>query len=133
MKVRILVAALSVGLLSLLTPASSQSQVSVGIGIRVGPPPARVERMGPPPFAHAVWIHGYWLWNGPRARYTWYPGRWVAERPGFVWRDGRWAHSGRGWVWKEGYWDRHEDRREIRHEHMDRERRQDGHRRGERG
>ena len=64
MKARLLVAALSVGLLSLLTPASSQSQVSVGIGIRVGPPPVRVERMGPPPFAHALWIHGYWLWNG---------------------------------------------------------------------
>ncbi len=76
--------------------------VSVGY-VEREPPPARFERIPPPPGPEHVWVAGYWSWDG-RA-YLWVPGAYqVRPRRGAVWVDGRWARRERGWIWVEGRW-----------------------------
>ena len=42
-----------------------------------GPPPtAIVETSGPPPFAGAVWVNGFWVWHGHDRRWEWRRGFW---------------------------------------------------------
>ncbi|HUI65355.1 MAG TPA: hypothetical protein VL126_10970 [Bacteroidota bacterium] len=82
----------------------SVAQVRVGIGIQIGPPPARQEVVLPRPTYPAVWVRGYWSWDPGARRHVWVPGKWVAERPGYRWVDGGWRHGPRGWVWTEGRW-----------------------------
>jgi hypothetical protein len=42
-----------------------------------------VEAPPPPPFAGAVWIGGYWVWEG---NWVWAAGRWAAPpQPGYLW------------------------------------------------
>lgn len=66
------------------------------------PPPARYEAVGVAPYPGAVWIDGYWTWNG---RWVWHRGYW-GRRPyaGAVWHRGVWVHAGHGWKWRRGYW-----------------------------
>ena len=85
-----------------LQPA--QSQVRVGIGIEIGPPPVRREVVAPRPAYDAVWVKGYWSWDPESRKHVWVPGRWVAARPGYRWVDGHWRKGPRGWVWTEGRW-----------------------------
>lgn len=129
MKIRMLVIASLVALAGLVAVPTAPAQVSVGIGIRIGPPPLRHEVMVPRPYAHAVWMRGHWIWNRHQDRYVWMSGRWVAARPGFFWTDGRWTHEGRGWMWKDGFWREQESRNHHDHERHERERRDMGHRR----
>jgi hypothetical protein len=79
------------------------AQVSVGVGIRVGPPPPRFERV-PPPRMGYVWAPGYWRWDG--RRHVWAGGYWVHARPGYRYRPAYWVHGHRGWRFHEGYWGR---------------------------
>ncbi|MDE2146574.1 MAG: YXWGXW repeat-containing protein [Burkholderiales bacterium] len=47
------------------------------------PPPMLVEPPPPMPFGGAVWIGGYWVWQG---RWVWAAGRWApVPRPGYAW------------------------------------------------
>ena len=39
------------------------------------PPAARSEEVGPAPSLTAVWVDGYWHWNGKQ--YEWRTGAWV--------------------------------------------------------
>jgi len=128
MKRRVLWVLSSLLLVGLLTSGSAYSQVSFGIGIHVGPPPVRYERVGSPPFAHAVWVRGYWFWDPGLDRYVWCSGRWTDARPGYAWHDGWWGHSRRGWAWREGWWERAHDGRRDYHERS--EWRHDSDRRG---
>jgi hypothetical protein len=74
------------------------------IYIQERPPEERIERPGPPPFAHAVWIRGHWDRRG--RDWAWEPGRWVvAERPAAHWEDGHWNQTPRGWRYVPGHWD----------------------------
>jgi hypothetical protein len=42
-----------------------------------------VEAPPPPPFAEAVWVGGYWVWEGD---WVWARGRWIAPpQPGYGW------------------------------------------------
>ena len=76
------------------------------IYVRVGPPKHRkvtvvaVKR----PYRNAVWVAGYWKWNGHR--YVWAKGRWIKARKGYVYVPGHWQHSRRGWYWVPGHWKR---------------------------
>jgi hypothetical protein len=67
------------------------------------PPPAPIEEVQPQiPFEGAVWIPGYWYWNG--VRHVWIGGRWSAQPAGHVWMAPRWEHRGEHWVHHPGYW-----------------------------
>jgi hypothetical protein len=75
--------------------------------------PARIYVSGPPPAplaevpsgaggAEAVWVEGYWHWNG--VQYVWIPGHWESPAPGYVWvapryvlLDGRYVYHPGGW------------------------------------
>jgi hypothetical protein len=48
--------------------------------VPIGPPPARVEAVPPPPAKGAVWVDGEWTFR--RGRWAWVLGRWVIPAPG---------------------------------------------------
>jgi len=75
------------------------------IAVAEVPPPAPYAEVIPViPFAGAVWIGGYWGWQGNR--HVWIGGNWAAPRPGYVWNPhrwvpvagGRWHLMGGGWA-----------------------------------
>jgi hypothetical protein len=69
-----------------------------------GPPPSPVEEeRTPQPHAAAVWIAGYWLWNG--IQYAWIPGRWeTAPRAGAIWQPPRYVKTEGAYVFEPGAW-----------------------------
>lgn len=80
-------------------PAGALAQVV----IRVGPPPAIVERPGPPRGPRYVWAPGFQQWNGHR--YVWVPGRYVMRpRRGAVWVPAHYAPRRGGYVFVAGHW-----------------------------
>ncbi len=75
------------------------------------PPPPPIEEMRSPiPFPAALWISGFWDWNG--FRHVWVAGRWSARPPGYAWDDYRWKHRHDGkWEHRHGHWHpRNEDK-----------------------
>jgi WXXGXW repeat (2 copies) len=92
------------GLLAIAIPASAQ--LHIGVGINIGPPAPRAERMSARPSRDAVWIAGYHRWAPRRHRYVWVPGRWMRPpRPHTVWVAGRWERRNNEWVYYEGRWE----------------------------
>jgi len=68
---------------------------------RVGPPPAVVERPGPPPEREFVWVGGYHRWDG--ACCVWVPGRWDRPpHPHLHWVAAHYVQHHGGWVFVEG-------------------------------
>jgi hypothetical protein len=60
-------------------PISQPAPIAVGWA----PPPLLVESPPPPPFDGAVWVGGYWVWQGD---WVWAHGHWVGPpRPNYVW------------------------------------------------
>ena len=60
-------------------PISEPAPIAVGWA----PPPLLVESPPPPPFDGAVWVGGYWVWQGD---WVWAHGHWVGPpRPSYVW------------------------------------------------
>lgn len=84
-------------------PLAQAAHVSIGVGVRFGPP-APVVEVAPAPVPGRVWIAGYWDWNG--YRYVWRPGYWVAARPGYRYYPARWVREGPVWRFHVGYWGR---------------------------
>lgn len=93
----------SAGIAALLFVSAACASTSGRVYLRVGPPPAVVERRIDAPGPGYVWQPGYYRWDGreyrwmpghyelaPRARATWVPGHWEHDRRGFYWVDGRW-------------------------------------------
>jgi hypothetical protein len=73
------------------------------------PPPRNIaERRPPIPFRGAVWISGYWNWNG--SQHNWVAGHWSARRGDSVWTPDRWkrgkGHDKGRWVLVPGQWTR---------------------------
>lgn len=87
-------------------PQRAAGQVSVGISVRIGPPPLRVLAVQPVcPGPGYLWTPGYWAY-GPGG-YYWVPGAWVmAPQPGFLWTPGYWAYAESAYRWHPGYWGR---------------------------
>lgn len=98
--------------LLVLCAGTALAQVSVGVGIRIGPPPRpRVVRVVPAtPGPGYVWIDGYWFADGRRWR--WHDGYWTfPPYPGARWVPAR--HDGT--MFYAGFWDG--DRGRFEHDH----------------
>lgn len=66
-------------------------------------PPAPIVEVRPAaPFGGAVWIPGYWHWNG--GNHVWVGGRWSAGRPGMRWEPNHWVRGPGGWRMEHGRW-----------------------------
>ncbi len=91
------------GLSAMLLALSLLAGCAGMLYVQMPPPPLEVEVRPPPPTDVAVWVDGYWAWNGDN--YYWVPGRWEA-RPRGAWVPGRWDHEDRGYYWVKGHWDR---------------------------
>jgi len=98
--------ALFLTLLVFLVPAASRAQVSVGVSVRVGPPPLPVYEQPPCPVEGYMWTPGYWAYGDEG--YYWVPGVWVAPpRVGVLWTPGYWGWNEGVYVFHAGYWGPH--------------------------
>jgi hypothetical protein len=79
-----------------------EPQPAVYENVAVAPPEPIVEVRPATPFGGAVWIPGYWGWNG--AHHVWIGGRYSAPRAGFVWEANRWERGPGGWRHVQGHW-----------------------------
>jgi hypothetical protein len=82
-------------------PAGQAVPYDSTVVVDVAPPAPYVEVVPVAPFAGAVWIGGYWGWNG---RHQWVPGRWEHGRPGYQWRPHAWVNQGGRWHLHGGGW-----------------------------
>ena len=70
--------------------------------VRWAPPPMLVEAPYEMPYRGAVWIGGYWVWNG---NWVWSHGRWAgAPRPNYYWVHPYYENRGGNVVFITGYW-----------------------------
>ncbi len=111
MKTLLFVAAFAV---LLIFPSPARAQVYIGLGIRLGPPPPREEKIVVVrPYPEAVWVAGYYDWNPRRQRYFWIRGHWVRPpRAHVVWLAPRWEQRNGEWVHYKGRWQ--DEQREAR-------------------
>jgi hypothetical protein len=59
--------------------------------------------IAPQPAPSAVWVPGYWNWNG--YQYNWIPGFWAAPPVGFhVYVGGEWIFRHGGYYYRRPYW-----------------------------
>jgi hypothetical protein len=67
------------------------------------PPPQTAEVVGPSPSPDALWIPGYWDYNG--TGYAWAPGHWEIPPPSSQsYVAAHWESRGGGYVFLRGYW-----------------------------
>ena len=86
-------------------PPLPPGSVSGEVVVETGPPAPQQEVIGVAPYPGAVWIEGYWGWNG--VRYVWVRGHWDRARVGWVWVPHRWWRGPRGrWHYAPGHWRR---------------------------
>lgn len=72
------------------------------LAIGWAPPPMLVEAPPIPPFADAIWVGGYWVWEGD---WVWARGHWMAPpRPGLVWVHPYYEHRDGVVLFITGYW-----------------------------
>ncbi len=70
--------------------------------VQTAPPPVINEIRVAAPYANAVWIPGYWHWNG--FSHVWVAGHYSAPRAGWRWESDRWAQGPTGWYRVAGHW-----------------------------
>jgi hypothetical protein len=75
---------------------------SAPVYVQAQPPPVISEVRTVTPYAGAVWIPGYWHWNG--YNHVWVGGHWSAPRVGWHWEPDRWAQGPTGWYRVAGHW-----------------------------
>jgi hypothetical protein len=79
-------------------PVAEPAPIAVGWA----PPPMLVEVPPPVPYAGAVWVGGYWVWQG---NWVWAHGHWMAApRPDYVWVHPYYEHRGDAVIFIDGYW-----------------------------
>jgi hypothetical protein len=79
-------------------PISEPAPIAIGWA----PPPLLVESPPPPPFDAAVWVGGYWVWQGD---WVWAHGHWVAPpRPDYVWVHPYYEHRDGVVLFITGHW-----------------------------
>jgi hypothetical protein len=79
-------------------PISQPEPIAIGWA----PPPLLVENPPPPPFDGAVWVGGYWVWQGD---WVWAHGHWVgAPRPNYVWVHPYYEHRDGVVIFINGHW-----------------------------
>ena len=81
-------------------PLSEPAPIAVGWA----PPPMLVEAPPPAPFPAAVWVGGYWVWQG---NWVWAHGHWVAPPGGdYMWVHPYYEHRGDEVIFIDGHWSR---------------------------
>ncbi|WP_295957066.1 YXWGXW repeat-containing protein [Rhodoferax sp.] len=66
------------------------------------PPPMLVEAPPPMPFNEAVWVGGYWVWEG---NWVWAAGHWApVPQPGYHWVNPYYEHRNDAVVFITGHW-----------------------------
>ena len=91
---------------TVLAPARSSAQISVGVAVHIGPPALPVYEQPICPGAGYLWTPGYWAYGADG--YYWVPGTWVmAPTVGFLWTPGYWGWGDGGYYWNAGYWGPH--------------------------
>ncbi len=89
------------GLLALATPSFAQIHLSINFG----PPPPRREIRVRAPFAGAIWVAGFYLYNDGARKYEWQPGRWEAPpAPNQVWVRPRYIRRSGHYDFYQGHW-----------------------------
>lgn len=79
-------------------PLAQPAPIAVGWA----PPPMLVEAPPPMPFGGAVWIGGYWVWQG---NWVWAAGRWAPPpQPGYVWAQPYYEHRDGAVIFITGHW-----------------------------
>jgi len=79
-------------------PLSEPAPIAVGWA----PPPMLVEVPPPTPFPYAVWVGGYWVWQG---NWVWAHGHWMAPpRAQYVWVHPYYEHRGDQVIFINGHW-----------------------------
>jgi hypothetical protein len=79
-------------------PLSEPAPIAVGWA----PPPMLVEVPPPTPFPYAVWVGGYWVWQG---NWVWAHGHWMAPpRAQYVWVHPYYEHRGDAVIFINGHW-----------------------------
>ena len=72
------------------------------IAVGWAPPPLLVEVPPPTPFGGAVWVGGYWVWQG---NWVWAHGHWMAPpRADYVWVHPYYEHRGDTVIFIDGHW-----------------------------
>jgi hypothetical protein len=72
------------------------------IAVPWAPPPMLVEAPTPMPYAGAVWIGGYWVWEG---NWVWAAGRWAAPpQPSYVWVHPYYENRNGAVIFVTGHW-----------------------------
>ncbi len=72
------------------------------IAVGWAPPPMLVEVPPPEPFVGAVWVGGYWVWQG---NWVWAHGQWMGPpRPDYVWVHPYYEHRGDTVIFIDGHW-----------------------------
>jgi len=75
------------------------------IAVGWAPPPLLVEVPPPSPFMGAVWVGGYWVWQG---NWVWAHGHWMGPpRPDYVWVHPYYEHRGDAVIFIDGHWSAH--------------------------
>ncbi|MEO6278831.1 hypothetical protein [Roseateles sp.] len=70
--------------------------------VDVAPPPMLVEAPPAPPMPEAVWVGGYWGWQG---QWVWCAGRWLPPpQPGYHWTQPYYEHRDSAVVYVAGHW-----------------------------
>jgi hypothetical protein len=73
-------------------------------------PIAKSETKGAAPSAAAIWVPGYWNFQGnqntaPRGGWAWVPGRWLTPPvQGGRWDPAHWGWANEWWSWIPGHW-----------------------------
>jgi hypothetical protein len=72
------------------------------IAVPWAPPPMMSEMVPPRPFPEAVWVGGYWVWQG---RWVWATGRWAPRpRPDYAWVQPYYEHRDGAVLFIPGHW-----------------------------
>jgi hypothetical protein len=88
-----------------LVSLAASAFAQINLGISIGPPVLRYEVRSAAPTTGAVWIPGYYVYNGGRSDYDWTPGRWqVPPAPRQVWIAPRYRRNGDHYDYYEGSW-----------------------------
>lgn len=85
-------------------PNVVQAPLSYGViaDAPVAPPTPIYEVIPPVPFMGAVWITGFWFWEG--GRHVWRAGHYERGQPGRIWVPHQWEHHGGRWQLRDGHW-----------------------------
>ncbi|MCH8126231.1 YXWGXW repeat-containing protein [candidate division KSB1 bacterium] len=93
---------LTILMVTSLTCLNLEGCATRAVYVKTAPPAKRADVRPARPFAKAVWIAGFWRWNGNK--YVWLKSKWVKPQKGFKWVPGHWKNSSRGYRWIPGHW-----------------------------